>query len=133
MQNYSTVPQRIQGWFICISAHWHLAVLMLADLLKVVDENSLGTEYGTHSRGTSQISMEIRTYSAKELSNIAKVATPDASLNMTDVRFPPRGKRGNPCDGTMDNHFDKVFHKSNHGISRLYHCSFSSDLGFSLA
>lgn len=85
IQNYSMVPQRVQGWFICISAHWHLAVLMLADLLEVVDENCLGAMDESRSRMSSQVSKRIRSHSAKQLSIIAKVATPDASMNVAQM------------------------------------------------
>ncbi|KAF9895103.1 hypothetical protein FE257_000005 [Aspergillus nanangensis] len=43
LENIDGVPQRIQNWFICISAHWNLAVLILADLIDVVDSRQLGT------------------------------------------------------------------------------------------
>ncbi|KAJ5836751.1 hypothetical protein N7447_002777 [Penicillium robsamsonii] len=75
MQNYRTVPQRIQSWFLCISAHWHLAVLMLADLLELIDENSLGMERATQIRITSQAARRMRMHSARELSDLARVGT----------------------------------------------------------
>ena len=85
VQNYSSVPQRIQGWFVCISAHWHLAALMLADLLEFVDENALGSmeDAACSHRITSQMARRIRKHSARELSDLARVATPptrDANL-----------------------------------------------------
>lgn len=89
VQNYSSVPQRIQGWFVCISAHWHLAALMLADLLEFVDENALGSmEDAACSRITSQMARRIRKHSAKELSDLARVATPptrDANLGVPQM------------------------------------------------
>ncbi|KAJ5165283.1 uncharacterized protein N7500_007113 [Penicillium coprophilum] len=75
VQNYRDVPQRIQGWFLCISAHWHLAALMLADLLDFIDENSLGMEDATHIRLTSQAAKKMRIHSARELSHLARVGT----------------------------------------------------------
>lgn len=88
VQNYSAVPQRIQGWFVCISAHWHLAALMLADLLEFIDGNALGMEDATCSRITSQMARRIRQNSARELSDLARVATPptkDANLGMPQM------------------------------------------------
>lgn len=76
VQNYHAVPQRIQGWFLCISAHWHLASLMLADLLEFIDDNSLGAEGETHIRITSQVAKRMRIHSARELSRLARVGTP---------------------------------------------------------
>ncbi|KAJ5779267.1 hypothetical protein N7457_006987 [Penicillium paradoxum] len=76
VQNYSAVPQRIQGWFLCISAHWHLAALMLADLLDFIDENDLGIESAALIRTTSQVARRMRKHSASELSDLARVGTP---------------------------------------------------------
>ncbi|KAJ6109265.1 hypothetical protein N7486_001499 [Penicillium sp. IBT 16267x] len=88
VQNYSAVPQRIQGWFVCISAHWHLASLMLADLLEFVDENALGMKDGACSRTASQVASRIRKHSARELSDLARVATPptrDANMGVPQM------------------------------------------------
>ncbi|KAJ5198915.1 hypothetical protein N7472_004119 [Penicillium cf. griseofulvum] len=69
VQNYRAVPRHIQGWFLCISAHWHLAALMLADLLEFIDENALGMEGASNIRITSHVASRIRTHSARELSD----------------------------------------------------------------
>ncbi|KAJ5602780.1 hypothetical protein N7537_005736 [Penicillium hordei] len=81
MQNYHAVPQRIQGWFLCISAHWYLASLMLADLLEFIDDNSLGAEGATHIRFANQMARRMRMHSARELSHLARVGTPSTSSN----------------------------------------------------
>ncbi|KGO68898.1 hypothetical protein PITC_077270 [Penicillium italicum] len=78
VHNFPVVPQRIQGWFLCISAHWYLAALMLADILEFIDENSLGAENATDIRITSQVAKTIRMHSAKELSDLARVGTPSS-------------------------------------------------------
>ncbi|KAL4915991.1 hypothetical protein BDW62DRAFT_187298 [Aspergillus aurantiobrunneus] len=88
VQDYSAVPQRIQGWFVCISAHWHLAALMLADLLEFVDEDALGMEEAGHSRISNRMARTIRNHSARELSNLARVATPaveDSNLGVPQM------------------------------------------------
>ncbi|RHZ63445.1 Zn(II)2Cys6 transcription factor domain-containing protein [Aspergillus thermomutatus] len=88
VQNYSAVPQRIQSWFVCISAHWHLAALMLADLLEFVDENGLGMEDAACSRITSRMARRTRKHSARELSALARVASPatrDANLGVPQM------------------------------------------------
>ncbi|KAL4808163.1 hypothetical protein BDV18DRAFT_134386 [Aspergillus unguis] len=76
---YTSVPQRIQGWFVCISAHWHLAALMLADLLEFVDGNCLGTEDAIETRKTSRVASRIREHSVDELADLARVATPETA------------------------------------------------------
>ncbi|KAG7137916.1 Regulatory protein alcR like [Verticillium longisporum] len=46
LRDFDAVPGRIRSWFFCISAHWHLAVLMFADLVEQIDDEGLaaGTE-----------------------------------------------------------------------------------------
>ncbi|KAJ5986369.1 hypothetical protein N7451_010734 [Penicillium sp. IBT 35674x] len=85
VQNYSLVPQRIQGWFVCISAHWHLAALMFADLLDFIDDNALGIEDEAYSRINGQLARGVRNRSAQELSDLARVATPPAGNVITGV------------------------------------------------
>lgn len=76
IHNYSTVPPRIQSWFSCIHAHWHLAALLLADLLESVDENSLGDGRAGQLRAASETVENIRRASADELADLARVVTP---------------------------------------------------------
>lgn len=80
-QDYNAIPQRIQGWFVCISAHWHLASLMFADLLDFVDEKDFGIEDMANSRQESRMAGRIREDSANELSDLARVATPPTKDN----------------------------------------------------
>ena len=80
-QDYNAIPQRIQGWFVCISAHWHLASMMFADLLDFVDDGDFGMEDMTKSRQGSRMAGRIREDSAKELSDLARVATPPTKDN----------------------------------------------------
>ncbi|KAL2841675.1 hypothetical protein BJY01DRAFT_236283 [Aspergillus pseudoustus] len=75
--DYATVPQRIQGWFVCISAHWHLAALMFADLLDFVDENALGHDDAASARKAGQMARRIRLHSARQLADLARIASPE--------------------------------------------------------
>ncbi|KAF5010141.1 hypothetical protein FDECE_3687 [Fusarium decemcellulare] len=85
LHDYASVPGRLQSWFVCISAHWHLAALMLADLIEYVDENELGVTTATHSRLSSKMATRIREASARELSDLARVSTPDEELGNTMI------------------------------------------------
>lgn len=89
--DYNTVPQRLQGWFVCISAHWHLGTLMFADLLDFIHENGLGMQEATACRIEEQIASQIRTHSSGELADLARVATPatmDSSLGVSVPQMP---------------------------------------------
>ncbi|KAI0481678.1 hypothetical protein F4859DRAFT_529436 [Xylaria cf. heliscus] len=76
IQNYATVPPRIQSWFFCILAHWHLAALILADLLELVDEAGLGDSRASQVRVASETVENIRGASADELADLARIVTP---------------------------------------------------------
>ncbi|KAH8656376.1 hypothetical protein BGZ61DRAFT_570379 [Ilyonectria robusta] len=78
VQHFDSVPPRIQSWFVCISAHWHLAALMLADIVEFVDKNGLGVNIEARCRANSKMACRIRETSVRELSDLASVATPPA-------------------------------------------------------
>ncbi|KAG4279628.1 hypothetical protein FPRO04_13533 [Fusarium proliferatum] len=77
LQNYNSIPGRIQSWFICICAHWNLGVLLLADLIHHIDEHALGLPAPSQSRSNCKWVMRIRERSARELSDLARVTAPD--------------------------------------------------------
>jgi hypothetical protein len=75
VRHYASVPSRIQSWFFCISAHWHLAALMFADLIEFVDEKNLGLAAASRTRLQTDVARRIRMASAGEISDLASVAT----------------------------------------------------------
>ncbi|KAK3937753.1 hypothetical protein QBC46DRAFT_451721 [Diplogelasinospora grovesii] len=76
VKDYYSVPPRIRGWFVCIHAHWHLAALMLADLIEFIDENDLGISCASRARASANMVGRIRTASANELADLSRVSTP---------------------------------------------------------
>lgn len=77
-ESIDTVPQRIQNWFICIGAHWNLAVLMLADLIEETSSQELGLELEVPS-SLRELSSQLRKTGTGELAYLADVATPSQS------------------------------------------------------
>jgi hypothetical protein len=86
VDNIDVIPFRIQSWFSCISAHWHLAALMLSDLIDFIDENELGIPFGTQCRSVMRTAAIIRDKTVKDLSDLATVSTPqdDAGQSKTN-------------------------------------------------
>lgn len=78
VNNIASVPFRIQSWFATIAAHWHLAALMLGDLLDYIDDNELGTESWMQRRKDEGVAESIRNKTIKDLADIAKISTPRA-------------------------------------------------------
>jgi len=91
IEHYDSVPARIRGWFVCIAAHWHLAALMVADLLELVDRHRLGLPESAQSRMSANTVSRIRKSSARQLSDLARVATPVGDMRaepqMPDFHF----------------------------------------------
>ncbi|TLD14599.1 hypothetical protein PspLS_11063 [Pyricularia sp. CBS 133598] len=76
VRHYRDVPPRIRGWFVCISAHWHLAVLMLADLVEFADARGRGLAVEADARRGAGMVANMRAGSAAELADLARVSTP---------------------------------------------------------
>lgn len=95
VENYDAVPPRVRGWFVCIHAHWHLAALMLADLIEFVDESGLGVPGASQERVRSKMSEGIRDRSANELAELSRVSTPAR----------PDGSGDSPAPQMPDFHF----------------------------
>ena len=87
IENYDAVPPRIQSWFFCIHAHWHLAAMILADLVESVDYTDLGNPQAKQERLGSATVNTIRRASAAELADLARITTPSA--HWTDERANP--------------------------------------------
>ncbi|CRK22381.1 hypothetical protein BN1708_013416, partial [Verticillium longisporum] len=66
-------------WFFCISAHWHLAVLMFADLVEQIDDEGLGLPSAGRRRAAARMVAAMRETSVRELADLAGVATPRAA------------------------------------------------------
>lgn len=69
------IPLRIQGWFACISGHWHLAALMLAELIDEIDGRDLGTSFSAQYRISMKTAEAIRDTSVRDLSDLARIST----------------------------------------------------------
>lgn len=85
VEDYDAVPNRIQGWFVCISAHWHLAALMVADLLEVFGDGNNRDVAEMHLQGYSQTAKRIRKHSTRELSDLARVGSPSTGWTSLGV------------------------------------------------
>ncbi|KAK8041623.1 hypothetical protein PG994_014630 [Apiospora phragmitis] len=75
VRDFACVPGRIQSWFVCISGHWHLAAMLLAELIETVNKQGLGTRDGMDQRLRARIVARMQDTSIKELSDLAGVAT----------------------------------------------------------
>lgn len=85
IQHHDRLPARVQSWYVCVTGHWHLATLLLADLMEVVDESELGNEDATEQRNSSGFIAKFRENNCRVLSDLASCACPrdDASFQQS--------------------------------------------------
>jgi hypothetical protein len=76
MQYHDTLPPRIQSWYICLTGHWHLATLLLADLIEIVDDAEFGLEAQQAQRTAIDFVGHFRQSNCQTLSDLARCACP---------------------------------------------------------
>ncbi|KAF2031139.1 hypothetical protein EK21DRAFT_63747 [Setomelanomma holmii] len=67
---------RIQSWYTCLAGHWHLATLLLADLIEIVDESELGIEGNRLQRISTEFLARFREGNCRVVSDMARCACP---------------------------------------------------------
>jgi hypothetical protein len=90
IQNHDSLPPRVQSWYVCVTGHWHLATLLLSDLMEAVDDSGLGTEEARELRNSSHLVAHMRGSNCGVLSDLARCACPreDASFSRSgDFHF----------------------------------------------
>jgi hypothetical protein len=82
VQYHDTLPAQIQSWYICLTGHWHLATLLLADLVEIVDDSDFGLETQQMLRVSTDFVACFRRSNCRALSNLARCWCPreDASF-----------------------------------------------------
>lgn len=82
VQYHDTLPPRIQSWYVCLTGHWHLATLLLADLIEIVDDSEFGLESQQIYRASTNFLTSFRQANCRALSDLARCSCPreDASF-----------------------------------------------------
>ena len=82
MQYHDALPPRIQSWYICLTGHWHLATLLLADLIEIVDDSEFGLKTQQMLRTSTDFVACFRKSNCQALSDLARCSCPreDASF-----------------------------------------------------
>lgn len=74
IDDHDHVPPQTQSWYVCLAAHWHLATLLLADLIEMMDESECGTTVRRQERELTKFVTRFRSENAFVLSDVAKRA-----------------------------------------------------------
>jgi hypothetical protein len=86
VENHDRLPPRVQSWYVCVTGHWHLATLLLADLMEIVDESDLGMEEATKQRSASGFLAKFRETNCLVLSDLANCACPREEASFPQSR-----------------------------------------------
>jgi hypothetical protein len=105
VRDFPCVPPRIQSWFFCISAHWHLAALLFADLLDFVDRTQFGNTEAGRARIQNKVAERIRKASANEVSDLARVSVPPGVADSTYGDATPQSNSQSQSIPPPDFHF----------------------------
>lgn len=74
IEHHANLTERVQSWHACLAGHWHLATLLLADLLDTIDETGVGCQARRRDRESLNFVTCFREENCRSLSDIAKCA-----------------------------------------------------------
>ncbi|KAK1524493.1 C6 zinc finger domain-containing protein [Colletotrichum costaricense] len=96
IEHHDAIPSKIQSWYICLLGHWLLAAMMMADCIALVDEQGLGSATRAAERVASGLVGDLRRASVREVSDLARAATPQHDVGGLGVLldFHPAVKEG---------------------------------------
>jgi hypothetical protein len=86
IQYHDQLHPRIQSWYTCLSGHWHLAALLLGDLIEVVDLSGSGVEEAHTRRESANFVAHFRKENCQVVSDIAERACPRADGTFSQSR-----------------------------------------------
>jgi hypothetical protein len=93
--NHELLPPRIQSWYVILDGHWHLAAMLLADVLETVDRGRLGSDVERESRNSSNLITKLRRENAFAVGALARsslrgkesIVRGDFHDSLTEVAF----------------------------------------------
>ncbi|KAJ5382206.1 hypothetical protein N7517_000117 [Penicillium concentricum] len=72
--NHELLPSRIQSWYVILDSHWHLAAMLLADVLESIDKCRLGSDIAREARQTTHLVATVRTNNALAVAGLARAS-----------------------------------------------------------
>ncbi|KAJ5894273.1 hypothetical protein N7495_005964 [Penicillium taxi] len=72
ISNHEFLPPRIQSWYIILDGHWHLATMLLADVIESIDQARLGSDIEREVRQTTKFVSVVRADNALAVGELAR-------------------------------------------------------------
>ena len=70
--NHELLPPRIQSWYVILDGHWHLAAMLLADVLEGIDRGGLGSDFERETRDAKNFVTTLRIDQAFAVGGLAR-------------------------------------------------------------
>lgn len=74
VNNHELLPSRIQSWYVILDGHWHLAVMLLADVLESIDKCRLGSDVACEARQSTHLVATLRMNNALAVGGLARAS-----------------------------------------------------------
>jgi hypothetical protein len=90
IKHHDQLHPQIQSWYTCLAGHWHLAALLLGDLIEIADGSDSGVEAARLRRTSTEFVALFRKQNCQVVSEMAARACPrdDASFSQSsDFHF----------------------------------------------
>lgn len=86
MANHQNLMPRIQSWYVILSGHWHLATLLLADTVEIIDQARLGLESRREYREAIDLVATLRRENSLMVSSMAQSSLSTLDLPAAKLR-----------------------------------------------
>lgn len=83
---HETLPPRIQSWYIVLAGHWHLAGLLLADLVEEIDQLQIGSAINRGTRSSKSLVTNLRLHNAFTISDLGSSSCPRPDSSFSRAR-----------------------------------------------
>ncbi|KAJ5291919.1 hypothetical protein N7478_001170 [Penicillium angulare] len=70
--NHELLPPRIQSWYVILDGHWHLAAMLLADVIEGIDRGGLGSGFERETREATNFVSTLRIDNAFAVGGLAR-------------------------------------------------------------
>lgn len=70
--NHELLPPRIQSWYVILDGHWHLAAMLLADVIEGIDCGMLGSKFERENRKATNFVSMLRMDNAFAVGGLAR-------------------------------------------------------------
>ncbi|KAH5411813.1 hypothetical protein HBI23_172920 [Parastagonospora nodorum] len=86
IQHHDQMHPRIQSWYTCLAGHWHLAALLLGDLIEIVDMSNSGVAEARARRDSTNFLANFRRNNCQIVSDMAARACPRADASFSQSK-----------------------------------------------